>query len=85
MEFIIILSVIFLAYWLINKITRVLYNLQHPPFDVEAYNEAALKALEKYNGDEASERLENLKKANEDLKERKKVREAIENELDIKM
>jgi len=85
MEFIIMLGVIFLTYWLINKLTKLLYKLQNPPFDAEVYNEAVLNTLEEYSGDKSTERLENLKKANKTLKERKEVRKAIENELNIKM
>lgn len=85
MEFIIILVLIIVSYIFLKFIYRVLYRIQHPPFDYEKYNRYMLDTLKKYKEKEGPSKVELLKKSFAELKREQEVRRAIESELNVKM
>lgn len=85
MEFFVILAIIILSYMFLRFINRVLYRLQHPPFDANAYYEAMLDTVNKYRDNEHPTKAERIRNDIAELKKRKDVRQAIETELNIKM
>jgi len=85
LELLLILALIIVSYIIIRFINRVLYILQHPPFDNEIYHKTLIETLNKYREHEGPTRIERLKKANAELKHNRDIRQVIEKELNIEM